>query len=389
MENIMILTSKLNGGGAERCASNMSVELSKNFNVFLVAFDGNNVTYPYGGTFIDLKIKNTTNYVKKIINVFRRIIAVRKIKKRNNISCAISLLDGPNIVNVLSRKNEKTIVSIRNMLSSENTNILRKKMICYCSKKADKTVALSKMVKLDLIKNFDIPEKKIITIYNHCDPVLLHKLIEKEPKPKFIENNYIYIVTMGRLNVQKGQWHLIRAFKKVEETIPNAKLVIIGEGELKEKLEKLVTDLKLDGKVIFAGYIPNPHIVLKYSEIFVFPSIFEGLGNVLLEALAFEMPIISTDCVAGPREILAPDSDLLSSAQEIECEKYGVLVPKMDYGNFNSLDELTKEELIMAEAIIKLHENEDLRKKYSSLSKERIKNFSPDKITNEWESCIS
>lgn len=388
MDNILILITKLNGGGAERCASNLSLELSKKYNIILVVFDGSNITYPYGGKLIDLGIEKNDNFLKKVINVFKRIKTLKKIKKQYNIKCSISLLDGPNIVNVLSRKKDKVIVSVRNKLSSEKMNFFRKKIIYYCSKKADKTVALSEMVKRDLIQNFNIEENKIMVIYNHCDSNLLHKLSEGMEKPGFVQRGEIYISTIGRLNMQKGQWHLIRAFKKVTEKIPNAKLIIIGEGELEFKLKRLVNDLGMKKNIIFTGFIKNPHNILKYCEMFVFSSIFEGLGNVLLEALAFNVPIISTDCEAGPREILAPKSELSSNARDIEYEEYGILVPKLNYDNFNSYDKITKEEQIMANAIIKLHEDEELRKKYINLSKERINDFSVEKIIAEWEKCI-
>ena len=82
MENIAIIITKLNGGGAERCASNLSVELSRKYNVFLIVFDGRNITYPYKGTLIDLKIADSGNFFTRSVNVLRRASAVRKIKKK-------------------------------------------------------------------------------------------------------------------------------------------------------------------------------------------------------------------------------------------------------------------------------------------------------------------
>lgn len=389
MDNIAIIITKLNGGGAERCASNLSIELSKKYNVVLIVFDGKNITYPYKGKLIDLSLVDSNDIFHRTINVLKRVKAVKKIKKEFNISCSISLLDGPNLVNVMSRVSDKVIVSIRNRLSSEYVGKVRRKMIVYSSEKADLTVALSKMVEKDMNEEFGIQQKKLTTIYNHCDPELLHSLVNDTVKPDFICNDKVYFVTMGRLNIQKGQWHLIRAFKKVLEDIPNAILIIMGTGELDIQLKKLVDQLGIEDHVIFTGYIENPHIVLQYSEIFVFPSLFEGLGNVLLEALAFNMPIISADCIAGPREILAPNSDLSIQLKDYEIAEFGILVPPMDKNNFDSQSDLTHEEQQLCSAMIILHIDENLRKKYSQFATKRVSDFTKNKIISEWERVIN
>lgn len=388
MDNIAIIITKLNGGGAERTASNLSIELSKRYNVYLIVFDGANISYPYKGTLIDLAVPDSNTMTSRIINEFKRINAVKKIKKSKDIKCSISLLDGPNIVNVLSRRKEKIIISVRNRLSGENVSNFRRKLIRMCSQRADLTVALSKMVKKDLIQEFGIDGKKITTIYNHCDSELLHSLASKEPKPSFIQERNIYITTIGRLNYQKGQWHLIRAFKGVVDAIPNAYLIIVGEGELREKLEKLAEDLKISNHVIFTGYLKIPHVVLKYSEMFVFPSLFEGLGNVLLEALAFNKPIVSADCVAGPREILAPNTPLDAKVTEMSKEEYGILVPVMGKKHFNAEDPLDDNEKELQKAIIEMHMNDNLRHSYEKAASWRIKDFSKDKVMKMWEQHI-
>lgn len=388
MDNIAIIITKLNGGGAERCASNLSVELSKKYNVYFIVFDGSNITYPYAGTLINLDIVDSHNTFNRIINVIKRVHAIKKIKRDNHIKCSVSLLDGPNIVNVLSKGKEKVIISVRNRLSGENVGRLRRKLIQLCSKYSDITVALSKMVKKDLVDEFGIEGEKIVTIYNHCDSTLLHSLVEQESKPEFINDDMFYITTIGRLNYQKGQWHLIRAFKEVLNAVPNACLVIVGEGELEDRLKQLVIDLNISEHVVFTGYIKNPHKILEYSEMFVFPSLFEGLGNVLLEALAFHKAIISTDCNAGPREILAPDTDLNIVTIKRSKEKYGILVPVMGKEHFNAYEPLDNKELELSKAIIELHNDESLRKSYERAAEKRIKDFDKKNIMLMWERCI-
>lgn len=387
-KNIAIIITKLNGGGAERCASNLSIELSKKYNVILVVFNASNMTYPYGGELIDLRIGSSNGILNKVSNVFKRVKRLKAIKKKYKVDCAVSLLDGPNLVNVLSSCGEKTIVSVRNMLSHEHMSKLRKYLIRYVSMHSDLTVSLSEMVKLDLMNNFGIPELKVKTIYNHCDAQLLRELCMNNPIPFNIIPNKANFVTMGRLNNQKGQWHLIRAFQKVVKEIPDSHLYILGVGELEASLRQLISDLKLDDYITMTGYIKNPHGIYSYCEAFVFPSLFEGLGNVLLEALAFDMPVISCDCEAGPREILAPNTDLHSKAHSIELAEYGVLVPVCDGEHFNATESLTDEEAYLADAMIYLHKHPDIREEYRKKAKERIRNFDKSLILDEWVNVI-
>ena len=182
--------------------------------------------------------------------------------------------------------------------------------------------------------------------------------------------------------------HLIRAFQNVVKSIPNAHLYIMGEGELEQPLKRLITELHLENSITMTGYIKNPHGIYSQCEAFVFPSLFEGLGNVLLEALAFDMPIISSDCEAGPREILAPNTDLQAKATDVEFAEYGVLVPVCDGGHFNSTEPLTEQEECLAKAMIRLHNDTDIKGKYRAKAKERMKDFNKQLIMNEWVNVI-
>lgn len=388
MKNIAIIITKLNGGGAERCASNLSIELSKKYNVKLIVFDATNITYPYGGELINLNIANSNGVLSKATNVIKRVKKVREIKKKYKIDCAISLLDGPNIVNVLSSCGEKTIVSVRNMLSHEPMSALRKKLVRFTSVHSDVTVSLSEMVKYDLENYFDIPKEKITTIYNHCDAQLLKDLCKDNPTGINTDPNKFNYVTMGRLNKQKGQWHLIRAFQNVVIEIPNAHLYIMGEGELEQQLKNLISELHLENSITMTGYIKNPHEIYSQCEVFVFPSLFEGLGNVLLEALAFDMPIISSDCEAGPREILAPNTDLQTKALDMELAEYGVLVPVCDGNHFNASDPLTKAEECLANAMIYLNNNIEKRNEYRNKASSRILDFEKNTIIDAWSKIV-
>lgn len=389
-KKIGIIIPSLRNGGAERVASNLTKDLIEYYDIYLIVFDARDITYDYEGTMININMPPKKTKIGKAINVLKRSKAVKKIKNKYNIDCCISLLEGANIVNVLSKSKEKVITSERCLVSFIHNSFFAKKEIKYISKKADKVVALSNLVKKDLVDFFKVDEAKVVTIYNSCDKDRLLKLASTNNKMlESFDNRKKYILTIGRLEYQKGQWHLIKAFKKVKTEIKNTELLILGQGKLKDQLEELTQKLELEDSVKFLGYVENPHNILKKCDVFVFSSLAEGLGNVLLEALAFDRAIVSTDCDAGPREILAPDTQITKKTKDIELAKYGVLVPSFNRKNIDINDlEISEEENKMAEAIIKVLTEKNLKEEYEKKAKERINDFSPLKIKEEWKTLI-
>ncbi|MEK5066211.1 glycosyltransferase [Cytobacillus sp. FSL R5-0596] len=392
MKNIAILITKLNGGGAERAAANLSIGLSNFYNVKIITFDGENQTYSHGGELIDLMLPPTKGKFNKIINVFKRVKAVKEIKKKYDIECSISLMDGPNLVNVLSKYKDKVVISIRIFMSISRRNklFIEKLKTNFVLKKTNKVVAVAKAIEVDLITNFGADSNKLLTINNYCDFQKIKEQAAVKEIDEFegFEEGYKYVVTAGRLTKQKGQWHLIRSFSKVLESIPNTKLVIIGKGKYLEKLIQLSKDLGIQDKVIFTGYVNNPHKIISKCDVFAFPSLFEGFSNALLEAMACNIAVVSSDCDSGSREILAPETPFDKKTDKMEIAKYGIITPVCNGSNFNAIDQLTKQEEILCNALTEMLVNDALREEYANNSRERILNFSPEIITNQWRGLI-
>ncbi len=183
--------------------------------------------------------------------------------------------------------------------------------------KADGIVAVSGSVADDLAKFSRIPRDRIAAIWNPVlTPSLLGRMAESPEHPEWVDGDSPVVVTAARLAPQKDLETLLQAFALLRAR-RQARLLVLGEGRSRPTLERSVRDLGLADDVRMPGRITNPLPYLRRSAAFALSSIYEGFGNVLVEALAAGCPVVSTDCPGGPGEIL-------------ERGRYGRLVPVGD-----------------------------------------------------------
>ena len=153
-----------------------------------------------------------------------------------------------------------------------------------------------------------------------ASPVLpdntLETHFEKPAHPWFDEGSPPVIISVGELSKRKDFATLIKAFSIVRQSI-NCRLIILGKGKEKENLQTLIDQLQLEHDVSLPGFVDNPLAFMAHAKLFAFTSQWEGLGFVLIEAMAVGTPVVSTLCPSGPREIL-------------QDGKYGKLVPVGD-----------------------------------------------------------
>jgi glycosyltransferase involved in cell wall biosynthesis len=181
---------------------------------------------------------------------------------------------------------------------------------------ADGIVTVSNGVADDLAKQGKLPRDHIKVIHNPVVTTSLYESAQTCPEHPWLKENVPIILGVGRLVPQKNFSVLIRAFGQIARE-KTARLIILGEGEERSYLEALVAELGLQSIVSLPGFTDNPFAYMKRSAVFVLSSRYEGFGNVLVEAMACGCPIVSTDCPAGPAEIL-------------DNGRYGKLVPVGD-----------------------------------------------------------
>lgn len=384
-KNLGFLIYSLNNGGAERQAAHLSKYLSYKYNIHILVLDPNNISYSYNGKLHKIGILHSSNFFIRIINFIKTCYKIYIIKKRYNLVVTISFLRRLNLYNVLTKtKNQRIIISIRNIESNLCNSIKSRYLIKFCSKKADMTVSVSEYARQDLIKNFSYDPNDVITIRNMYD---MKTLQQTNPKIEKLTEEFDFsngvIATVGRLEFQKAYWHLLRAFSILNKHLPKIKLVFFGQGKLEKQLKEYAKKLSINNNCFFMGYQNNHHAFLKKCDVFVLSSFFEGISNALLEAMALGLPIISTECQS---EVL---SRQIHKVTNMELSDYGVLVPSFNNKIFDINDlEFEQADYILAEAMEKLSMDKDLNKYYRKKSVERIKDFSPDIITKQWIQII-
>lgn len=182
---------------------------------------------------------------------------------------------------------------------------------------ADAIVAVSHGVADDLAGIAKLPRDSIRPIYN---PTVPPQIAEKAriplDHPWFAPGAPPVILGVGRLEVQKDFPTLLRAFARVRAARP-LRLIVLGEGRKRKELETLAVTLGVAADVALPGFVDNPYAYMARAAVFVLSSAWEGLSNVLIEALACGCPVVSTDCPSGSAEVLANG-------------RYGPLVPVGD-----------------------------------------------------------
>ena len=378
-KKIVIFINSLDGGGAERVISTLLNNLVEKYECHLILME-NKISYELDSriNIISLDEKSNQNGIVKLLRLPIISYKLSKVIKKHNFSQITSFLYRANYVNILAKylSKHKCIISERIAPSSmyEDKSIsstISKFLIRNLYNKADKIIPVSKAIENDLIKNFGIYIKQEV-IYNPYNIEQIEQLSIENVSYEIDRKKSI--ITVGSLGKRKNHSLLINAFSKIDDK--EYKLYILGKGKEESNLKSLVSELRLNERVIFLGFDNNPYKYLSKCGIFVLASNSEGFPNVLAEAMICGCSVISTDCLSGPREILAPNSDLRFQLENnIELSEYGILTP------IKNVEKIK-------EAMNLLIDDESLRNKYQDKAKQRANDFRIEKIIKQYEEII-
>jgi len=237
-----------------------------------------------------------------IIFFFSFIPLLNLIKKEKPDFLITQLITSlPILLNYIFKFETKVILRISGY---PKMNFLRKLFWKIASKKIDKITFPTKSLyeQFKVLRIFD--EKKMYILH---DPIINYNEIIKSKNdnsiPKYIINQN-YIVCIGRLTRQKNFSFLIKNFALMKKKYKDYRLIIIGDGELKDKLISQIKKFNLYEDVILIGHQRNIYKFLKYAKVFVLSSLWEEVGFVMVEAASCNVNIISSDCKNGPEEFL-------------------------------------------------------------------------------------
>ena len=354
---IAIYSNTLDNGGISKFVYNLQNAFNKsNIRSHIVTFNADSI---YGDDITLLNCKNHLERIKKLSNFI----------KEENIGAIIANTWFEGVIAkcaaVISGRKVKVIsvVHIRpNLWGFKENDLIRKNFAKISLKVCSKVVAVSNELKDAMVSEKWIKEDKIITIYN---PVIFDEVINSEIKFKDIENkDVINIAVIGWIQPRKAQDIISKAFSGINDR----KYILNFIGGIEDKnyysnLMKIIEDNNLQDKVKFWGPRKDIFEILKNMDILISASRGEALPTVMIEALYSEVPMISSDCDYGPKEIL-------------DNGKYGLIFKVDDYKG-------------LANCFNRLVSDNNLYNDFLNKSKERSKLFTYDKCINSYLSILN
>lgn len=321
----IIVVSELEGGGVEKVNTLLAEYMDKKkYDVTVLSIIGRgNISNSKNSDFkhINLKCRSQSKAVIKILRCFK-LLSPDVIITSGSYDTYTSIL----YCKIFSKKCKS--IYVHHSVYSETlknkrfTQLLIHHYLCRSINlynKVNRVIFVSKGVKNDFLQFYKVNEKKMRIIYN---PIIWQEnSIPKKTtvvKKSCNQLKSVKLVTIGRLEEEKDQITIIKALEKLINKAMSIELFVIGEGSLRDKLNEYIRKKGLEDRITFTGYINDVFSFLTQCDIFLLSSKHESFGNVLIEAMYSEIPVISTDCFCGPKEIIGDD-------------KYGFLVPVGDY----------------------------------------------------------
>ena len=297
MRDLIIFIPSIEGGGVEKNLFYITKYIQSKFkNIYLIT--ANKLNQNLFGKNIKLIMPNTkyfnnkNRFLKSIICAY---LLIKNFQKKNALILSLQ----SNFFSIIFSKviNAKVIIRLNTSPEKYISNIYKKIIFKFLYNLADEIIVNSYDFKKNLYKNFYLKSKVIL------NPIKINKT---RKKINFFKNfKELKIISIGRLTNQKNQIILLKALYLLKNKFrAKFKLYLIGRGYNYNFLQNYIFQNKLQKNIKLAGYKKNASDYIKSSDLLILPSNYEGLPNTLLEAQAACVPIISSNCPTGPKEIL-------------------------------------------------------------------------------------
>lgn len=406
-KKIAIITPFLANGGLEKVAIVGAEELCKYFDVTLIVMDSFHVDYPYDGKMIDINVSlMDRGLFKRLYNMVSATFKLRNLKKEHSFDIVISHGELANLPNVFSggKKNilvvhENRFAALKDIQGRFVNKIIK---YIYSATNVFKVVTVSEGIRESFIEILGLDKNKLVVIHNPYAIDKIKKVSMENVEPFDSLFSHPVLMSAGRLSMAKGQWYLLRIYKELKKTNLDLKLVILGDGELKEELMKLSKDLGLKtysiwGKenfddsfdVCFLGFQKNPFKFIKQAKLFAMSSLWEGFGSTIVESMACGTPVISTNCQSGPGEIINPGLEKGGVVNEPLYDGFGVMMPIFKSEFVGADKVLDANELLWVDTLQGLLKDDEKLSYYSKIGLERAEDFHLENIMAEWKKLIT
>jgi glycosyltransferase involved in cell wall biosynthesis len=389
---ILFIIPGLAIGGQEKIGMMLTNELMKYHEVITVCFEPENpLQFNYKTPIIRIENKIYKNSLIKALNLLKRAMALRKLKKFFHPDVSISMGETAIVANAFTFTPEYKIAAIHQAIK-----LLKGRLYKFSYQKHNKIIPVSNGINKELKEIYGIENSDFIHNGFDIDEIISSSQQKLDEKLTPFFNGKV-MVHLGRFDFPKGHWHLVVFFVLIKKKISEARLLLMGDYDSENEIFRFcVSYLRLHGlkvaflqndentdfnltDVLFTGHQINPFQFLKKADVFVFPSIWEGFGNAIVEAMACGLPIVSADCPTGPREILLDEKN---------DNKYGVLLRPFEL-NFNQTNHYTTSlHECWAEKIIELLNDKNKMEFYKNQSLKRGMDFTIERSTKKWLDII-
>ncbi|MGL4860550.1 MAG: glycosyltransferase [Enterobacteriaceae bacterium] len=323
---VFVIIPSMHRGGAERVASILTNEWSKEHEVTLVVFDSSKQAYSFGGSLIDLDLSAGSYLLQKCIRVIQRIKRLSRLFRMEKPDRIISFMESANFPTIfaalIANQLSKVWVSVHN--DPARFSKIYRLLIPFLYHLPDKVVTVSSGIAHALALR-KVSKSKLLIIPNP-PPIQVPEINTFLSRP--IDAPARYILGVGRLHWQKGFDRLINAFSMITDE-PDLYLVILGEGKERTALERQAMMLGVTDRVLMPGAVKDVWSWYRYAQCFALSSRHEGWPNVIMEALSQACPVVAFNCQYGPNEIiengyngyLLPEGNISDLADYIKNKK--------------------------------------------------------------------
>lgn len=375
-KTIAIVTPNLESGGSERIASRLSRLLSEKYNVIFIVFNETKKSYNFSGKLYNLNLPSK-NGIFKIFVLIMRIIKLKKVIRNENVNLVLSFGAPANRALSYVNTKGKKVYSCRGYGDFIKYSKFYHKQI----KKNNIVLFNSQELMNNYLTLYPNDCNGVKTLYNIFDTENIIKQSQEEltlEEQKLFESKNV-IISVSHFSESKGHWNLIKSFEIVKETLPDATLVLVGHrGNLENKIKEMATKSIYKDDIIFLGYQSNPFKYIYNSTVYASTSLNEGFPNAIVEALICNCPVVATNCLTGPSEILFNEYKKDFSIEENVIADNGILTPPFDNEVDFDLNNKSSKHYLFADALLKMLTDDNLRIEFKRNINNNIIRFSEE-----------